>query len=375
MKGKIGKVATILAVLGLTPVIFQGCSKPQLAEGEVTSNVLSIYHAGSLSVPFEGLKAEFIKNHPGVEVIIESGGSAGLINKIISVIEAGETPPDIIASADYTLIPKRLYDKGYASWYIAFARNELVLCYRDGAPGSEDIINGTRTWFDVLRNDGVTYGHSNPDDDPCGYRSLMVIQLTELVYFENAFDFDFDKDPNAEKLYDALIVGIDTERGRIGGKNENLRPGGSEEVVRAKSVDLISSLQSGDLDYAFEYRSVAVQHSLNYFDLHPAVNLGSIGQVEGNEFTYEDFYKKAVVKILTQVDPEIVYSEMVGEPVVYGITIVEGGEGMDLAIEFIQLILSEKGRQLMEESGQPFLLPFVCDHPENLPKDIKALLD
>lgn len=373
MKGKIGKVATILAVFGLTLAFFQGCSKPQPREAESTSTVLSIYHAGSLSVPFEGLKAEFLNTHSGKEVLIESGGSAGLINKIISVIEAGETPPDIIASADYNLIPKRLYDKGYASWYIAFARNELVLCYRDGAPGSEDIINGSRTWYDVLRNDPVTYGHSNPDDDPCGYRSLMVIQLAELVFFENAFDFGLDADSNAHMLYDVLIAGADSLKGRVGGKDETARPGGSEEVVRSKSVDLISSLQSGDLDYAFEYRSVAVQHSLNYFDLHPATNLGSIGQVEGNEFTYEDFYKKAVVKILTQVDPEIVYTEMVGEPVVYGISIIKGGKGEDLAVEFIKLLLSEKGRQLMEESGQPFLSPFLCDHPENLPEELKDL--
>ncbi|MBN1150779.1 tungstate ABC transporter substrate-binding protein WtpA [candidate division WOR-3 bacterium] len=370
---KASSIKVFILLITLMSAVW-GCSKkPEMAELQPT--VLSIYHAGSLSVPFESLKAEFQKDHPNVEIIIESGGSAGLINKIITVVEAGEVPPDIMASADYKLIPSRLYEKDLADWYIAFARNELVLCYRDGAPFSEEIHNGTRTWYEVLKNEPVSYGHSNPDDDPCGYRSLMVIQLAELVYFERAFDFGLEADPEAEMLYDVLIPGSEEERGRSGGENTDARPGKSQEIVRTKSVDLISSLQSGDLDYAFEYRSVAVQHDLNYIDLHPAINLGSIGQIEGAEFLYEDFYQNATIKILAEIDPEKVYKDMKGEPVVYGIASIKSGQNREMAYEFIALLLSEKGQQLMEESGQPFLNPLVCDHPENLPQLLKSFFE
>jgi len=335
---------------------------------------LTVYHAGSLAVPFSVLKAEFEDTHPDVEVLCESGGSARMINKAITVAEAGETPPDIIASADYALIPSRLYEDGYADWYIAFARNKMVLCYHDGAPGSEAIVNGTRTWYDVLRNALVSYGHSNPDDDPCGYRTPMVIQLAQKYYYDNAAEFGLTPDPNADGLYDALIPGDEHDRGRIGGVNDTARPGGSEEVIRSKSVDLISSIQSGDLDYAFEYRSVAVQHNLTFIELNDAINLCQQGMIDDTNITYEDFYKEASVQIVREPGPPPTYKTKSGKAIIYGVTILRNAQNKDLAAEFVALLLSEEGQNVMERNGQPFIQPQLCDHPENLPVLLKGVL-
>ncbi len=366
MRNRIAKIASIMMVLALALTLMVGCAAQK--------ERLTIYHAGSLAVPFSELKAEFEASHPGVEVLCESGGSAAMINKAITVAKAGETPPGIIASADYKLIPDRLYQNGYADWYIAFARNEVVLCYRDGAPGSDAIVNKTRTWYDVLRNDPVSYGHSNPDDDPCGYRTLMVIQLAQKYYYDNAAEFGLTPDPNADGLYDALIPGSGQDRGRVGGFNNTARPGGSEEVVRSKSVDLIAAIQSGSLDYAFEYRSVAAQHSLNFIELDAAINLGSLGMIGGTNITYEEFYQEASVEIMTEPGPPPAYSAQNGAPVVYGITILKNAGNKDLAAEFVALLLSQEGQGVMEASGQPFIQPVICDHPENLPALIKAVL-
>ncbi len=351
---KIAEVSLMVLALALSLV---GCGHPK--------KTLRIYHAGSLAVPFTELKAEFESSHPDVEVLLESGGSAKLINKAITVVKAGETPPDIIASADYKLIPDRLYEDGHADWYIAFARNKMVLCYRDGAPYASEIVGGTRTWYEVLRNEPVSYGHSNPDDDPCGYRALMVIQLAQRYYYDNATQFGLTPDPNADGLYDALVPGDEPDRGRIGGTSKS-RPGGSEEVVRSKSVDLINLIQSGDLDYAFEYRSVAVQHKLNFIELDDAINL--------SQQSYEDFYKEASVEIIKEPGPPPTYKTKKGKPIVYGITILKEAKNKDLATEFIALLLSEEGQNVMEAKGQPSIQPAICDHPENLPEELKEVL-
>lgn len=355
MNSKVVKIVSVIMVLALALPLMVGCGHPK--------ETLTIYHAGSLAVPFGDLKAEFEDTHSNVEVLCESGGSAAMINKAITVAEAGEAPPDIVASADYKLIPDRLYEGGYADWCIAFARNEMVLCYHDDAPGSEAIMNGSRAWYDVLRNDAVSYGHSNPDDDPCGYRTLMVVQLAQKYYYDNATEFGLTPDPDADGLYDALIPGSEHERGRIGG-------GG--EVVRSKSVGLIASLQSGDLDYAFEYRSVAVQHGLNFFELDDAVNLGQLGMIGDTNITYEDFYQGASIEIMTEPGPPPAYSAQDGAPVIYGVTIPKGAENKELAIEFVTLLLSPEGQNVMVESGQPPVEPPLCDHPENLPVVLKG---
>jgi len=373
MKGKVRGSTSLRAKRSnlIAGAIFLLLAIPLIAGCAPQKETLTIYHAGSLAVPFGELKAEFECTHPDVEVLCESGGSAKMINKAITVVKAGETPPDIIASADYKLIPDRLYEGGYADWNIAFARNTMVLCYCDGAPGSEAIVNGSRTWYDVLRNAPVSYGHSNPDDDPCGYRTLLVAQLAQRYYHDNATEFGLTPDPDADGLYDALIPGNEHERGRVGGVNTTVRPGGSEEVVRSKSVDLIASIQSGDLDYAFEYRSVAVQHGLNFIELDDAINLCQQAAIGGTNITYEEFYKEASVEIMKEPGA---YMTKSGKAIVYGITIVKNGKSKDLAAEFVKLLLSHEGQDVMERNGQPFIQPVICDHVENLPVLIKEVL-
>jgi molybdate/tungstate transport system substrate-binding protein len=361
MKGILPKIASIVLVLTVLVTVL-GCG-PQ---GET----LTIFHAGSLAVPFAELGAEFEALNPDVDIVFTSGGSATMISNAIAQEDAGESPPDIIASADYKLIPERMYGGGYADWYIAFARNTMVLCYRDNAPGSDDIVSGNRTWYDVLRNEDVSYGHSDPDQDPCGYRTLLVVQLAQKYYYDDAASFNVTPDEDADGLYDVLIPGSEHERGRTGGTSGNRT---SEEVVSAKSVDLIVALESGDLDYAFEYRSVAVQHELNFIELDDYINLSRTNaEIEG----IEDFYATASIEILTDPGPPAVYAAKHGAAIVYGITIPVHAENEGLAAEFIELLLSATGKEIIEtENGQPMLDPPLCDHPENLPESLQALFD
>jgi len=368
VKGILPKIASI--VLALTLIVTVLVCAPQSGETPA-SGTLKISHAGSLAVPFEELKAEFEGLHPGVDIVLESGGSAEIISRAITQEQASEASPDTIASADYKLIPDRLYGDGYADWYIAFARNTMVLCYRDGAPGSDAIVDGTRLWYDVLRHDAVSYGHSDPDADPCGYRTILVFQLAQKYYHDEATEFGLTPDPNADGLYDVLAPGTEHERGRTGGTSE-ARPSGSEEIVSKKSVDLIVALDSGDLDYAFEYRSVAVQHGLNFIELDDQINLSKTNaELPG----VEDFYKEASIEIIKEAGPPPTYGANKGGAIVYGITIPLHAENKELAAEFIEFLLSDSGKQVMEvENGQPFIEPTICDHPENLPALLKEAL-
>jgi molybdate/tungstate transport system substrate-binding protein len=365
MKSKWPKIAlavVVVAVLITVLVLVLGRG-PQ---GET----LTIFHAGSLAGPFAELKTEFEASHPDVDIVLQSGGSATIISNAIAQEDAGESPPDIITSADYKLIPDRMYDGGYADWNIAFARNTMVICYRDNAPGSADIVSGNRTWYDVLRNEDVSYGHSDPDQDPCGYRTLLVIQLAQKYYFDDAASFNLTPDPDAADLYDVLIPGSEHERGRTGGTSENRT---SEEIVSAKSVDLITALEAGTLDYAFEYRSVAVQHGLNFIEFNDYINLSKTSaELEG----VEEFYATASIEILKDPGPPEVYEAQYGAAIVYGITIPVHAENEELAAEFIDLLLSATGKEIIEtENGQPMLDPPICDHSENLPESLQDLFD
>lgn len=353
-------VIALVMVLVLASGII-GCSGDKEEELEGT---LTVYLAGSLSVPFDQLKTLYEEEHPNVDVLLESGGSAAMISKAITKQDAGEDPPDIMASADYALIPSRMYEGDYADSTVIFARNTMVLCYRDSAPFASDIAGGSRAWYDVLRNESVKWGHSDPDADPCGYRSMMVFQLAEEYYYTQAATFGLTPDEDANGLYDACIPGTEQARGRTSQGNE---------VVQSKSVDLISYLETGDLDYAFEYRSVAVQHDLNYLELADAVNLAQVGEIGDSGVTFEDFYAQAQVQLKGSTGA---YAATKGAAVVYGITILNEAPNAAAAESFIELLLSEDGKDVMEvQNGQPMLDPPKCDNPDDLPSDIEKLVE
>jgi molybdate/tungstate transport system substrate-binding protein len=283
---------------------------------------LIIFHAGSLTVPFEEIEKQFEAQYPNVDVLREAGGSTKMA-RLIS--EAGK-PADIMASADFAVIDKSLIPE-YADWNVRFATNQLVLCYTDTSQFADDV--NADTWYDILSREGVIWGHSDPNLDPCGYRSLMVLQLAEKHYQQPG-------------LYDTLIAN---------------RP---EENIRAKSVDLVSLLKTGNMDYAWEYLSVAVQHELKYVILPDQINLGN--------YEYDDFYQQAVVEV-SGAEPGTTI-ERVGGSVTYGVTMIKDAPNPEAAVAFLEFLMNpEGGLKVLDDMGQP---PFI---PSRVPtEEMKALL-
>lgn len=268
-----------------------------------------IFHAGSLTVPLAKIEKDFEAANPGIDVLREAGGST----KMARMISELGKPADIMASADFKVIDKTLIPK-HADWNIRFATNQLVLCYTDKSRDA-DRINADN-WTDILQKKGVVWGHSDPNLDPCGYRSLMVLQLAEKYY----------NDPG---LVDRLIAN---------------RP---KKNVRPKSVELVSLLKTGNMDYAWEYLSVAVQHELKYVVLDDHINLGN--------YKYDPFYAQAQVKV-TGKKPGT-WITRTGKSCTYGITQVKDAPNPDGATRFLEYMLSaDGGLKVLKEMGQP---PFV----------------
>jgi molybdate/tungstate transport system substrate-binding protein len=298
--------------------------------GEVTGKVV-IFHAGSLTVPFAEMEKRFEAMHPGVDVQREAGGST----KMARMISELHKPADIMASADYKVIDTNLIPE-YAAWNIRFASNQLVLCYTDASRFADEI--NPDNWYEILGRQGVVWGHSDPNLDPCGYRSLMVLQLAEIYYQQPG-------------LYDKLIAN---------------RP---KENVRPKSVELVSLLKTGNMDYAWEYISVAAQHGLKYLTLPADINLG--------DYAMDDFYKKAKVEV-TGSKPGTKATQ-VGQSCTYGVTMVKDAPNQTGAVAFMNYLLSpEGGLKIMEEMGQPVFIPARVPSSEMndaLPTDLQSLVE
>jgi molybdate/tungstate transport system substrate-binding protein len=299
--------------------------------GAEPSGKVVIFHAGSLSMPLKAVAKGFEAKYPKVQVLREAGGSQQCARKIVDL----KKPCDIMASADYSVIDKLLIPQ-YADWNIRFASNQMVLCFTDKSKFAQEIKPDN--WYDILAKPGVIWGHSDPNLDPCGYRALMVLQLAEKYY----------KKPG---LYEKAVAN---------------RP---QANVRPKSVELISLLQTGNMDYAWEYLSVAVQHGLKYLTLPEKINLGN----------YQDdpFYKQAVVKV-TGKEPGT-FMNMKGKSITYGITLIKNAPNREAALAFLQYLLSpEGGLKVLKEMGQPPFIPVRVPTDQmkaSLPAELQALVE
>ena len=295
------------------------------------SGKLTMFHAGSLSVPLAAMEKAFEAKYPGVDLQREPAGSQKCARKITDVGK----PCDIMASADYKVIDKLLIP-GYADWNIRFATNQLVLCYTDKSAYADKV--NVDNWYEILQKKDVVWGHSDPNLDPCGYRSLMVIQLAEKAL----------KKPG---LYKKLLAN---------------RP---KENVRPKSVELISLLQTGNMDYAWEYLSVAVQHGLKYIVLPDEINLGN--------YKYDNVYKQAFVEV-TGKKPGT-HMIIKGKSCTYGVTMIKEAPNPEAAMAFLEYMLDpEGGLKILKEMGQPPFIPCrvpTAEMKKALPEALQKLVE
>ncbi len=297
-------LSALLAVLAMTEP-----GSLQFAIGPSEQEPLIIFNAGSLSAPLADLLHEFARRHPRVVPQQESSGSLDAVRKIT---ELGK-PCDILAVADYEVIPSLLIPR-YADWYGVFARNQIVLMYTPGSKFSSEI--NSNNWYEILLRPGIQLGHSNPDADPAGYRTLLVWQLAEKYY----------RKPG---LYEQL-------RARVPAKN-----------IRPKSVELIALLESGELDYIYGYRSVAEQNKLPFITFPPETDLSDIRK--------SDLYATVTVDVAGKKPGERV--KIRGLPILFGITILKTAPHQALAEAFLRFLLSPDGQEIMKRDHLILISP------------------
>ena len=283
---------------------------PMPAKNKISGDVV-IFHAGSLSVPFQKIARAFEAEYPGTRVLLEASGSVDCARKITDM----HKPCDLMASSDYKIIKKMLMPH-YTSWYLPFAGNEMVIAYTDKSTGGAEISQDN--WIESLLREDVRYSRSDPNADPCGYRTLMVWQLAESYY---------DQQGITKKLASKDI-----------------------KYVRPKEVDLLALLEIHETDYIFIYKSVAIQHGLKYLELPVQINLKSVD--------YDEQYSQASVSIKGNT-PDATLN-VKGESISYAITLLDNSPNPTAAIAFLKYMLNkEKGMKILIQAGHNSLIPYV----------------
>ncbi|WP_135363552.1 extracellular solute-binding protein [Halosimplex halophilum] len=186
---------------------------------------VSVLAAGSLQLAFsEGLRAAVDRR-----VQVEAHGSVTAAR----LVAAGKRDPDVVALADTALFDRVLP----AGWHAAFATNALVVAY-DAESEVGRRVGTAERWFDPLLAGDATLGRTDPDLDPLGYRTLFALNLASEYY-------------DRPSLRDALV----------------------DPRAVYPETSLLSRFETGDLDAAVVYRSMAEDRGYDYVDLPAELDL------------------------------------------------------------------------------------------------------
>lgn len=301
----------------VTVILLSGCRNSNSGK----SKEVIIFHAGSLSVPLKYIALEYQIKHPGTKILLESSGSLVCARKITEL----KKPCDIIASSDYFVINELLIPE-YTKWSIRFATNEIVIAGQEKSKYIKELNSGN--WMEILQRDDVIYARSDPDSDPCGYRSVFTFMLAEKFY-------------NKPGLTEKMI-------------SKNM------EYIRPKEVDLIALLESNAIDYMFQYKSVAIQHGLKYIELPKEINLSDPAK--------NDNY--ATVSLDVAGSKPGIKMKVTGDYINYSITVLDKAPQKDEAIDFLEFLLSPEGMNIFRENGQEPIIPFSTEQMDVLPSKL-----
>ena len=308
----------ILLIIGAVAFITTGCRNTK-------SDEIIIFHAGSLSVPFKELATEYEKLNPGTKVLLEPAGSLVCARKITEL----KKPCDIIASADYFVINELLIPD-YTKWSIRFATNEIVIAFQKKSKYASEI--NASNWMDILMKDDVTFSRSDPDSDPCGYRTILTFKLAEKYY-------------NRPELAD-----------RLASKNK--------DFIRPKEVDLVALIEANAVDYMFQYKSVAIQHNLKYIELSREINLGDPAM--------NDLYKTVSLDVTGSTPGSKI--TVTGEYINYSLSVLDNAPHYKDGVNFVSFLLSDKGMDIFRKNGQQPIQPCTSGQPDAIPESLKKYL-
>jgi molybdate/tungstate transport system substrate-binding protein len=272
-------------------------------------NRLVVFHAGSLSLPMKALADSFTVLHPKIQFRMEAAGSVDCARKIT---ELGRSC-DLLASADYQVIEQLLIPE-HAYMNQPFAVNSMVIAFTERSRRADEI--NSMNWPEMLLSPDVFFGRSDPHADPCGYRTVLVLQLAEDYYRDKPVTRPFGVKDFTEK---------------------------DRRFIRPKEVDLLALLGNHSIDYIFIYKSVALQHKLRYLELPDEINLGNQSMAT--------HYAQASLKIRGGSPSDSVTVK--GTPIVYSYTIPLNAENPELAKKFADFITDPNGGQkILRSMGQ-----------------------
>src|SRR5260370_23533810 len=144
---------------------------------------VSVAYAASLTNIMEKIVKPAFDQSTGYTYQGEAKGSSALVNEIKGKLSF----PDVFVSANPKLNAQLMgtANGNYASWYMDFARTEMVIGYNSNSKFVADFqaaANGTKQWYQVLEEPGLRLGRTDPLLYPKRVNTIYTLELPAAYY-------------------------------------------------------------------------------------------------------------------------------------------------------------------------------------------------
>ena len=273
-------------VILLLAIISSGCAEKKLSK-------TTIFMAAGLTPVVEAIIPDAEKKL-GTRIVAEPSGTQIACRKISDLGRRC----DILISADEKLFRELLPDK--TDFRLDFATDEIVLAFGKRAKSADET---EKDWAKTLFEKDVRIGRGDENLCPVGYRTLMLWQLQEKISDMTGF-------------------------------SEKLKSKSSKVVDDA--MQLTPLLKTGEIDYAFLYRSMCIAQDIRHMRLDKKVNMGDISMD----------YSSAYVKLSNG-------RILKGAPVIFSLSIPNNAENADSARAFVRYMLADRTAVLKAKGFTP----------------------
>ena len=209
----------------VSAVLCPGCSRSP------PPPTLQVFHAAVFEPVLRDLYPTAAQ-HLGLRIRAEAGSSGNLIRRYT---ELGR-PCDLLLSADPSFFATT--GRGRFRWHLVWLSDEMVLAVGLRAP-NPDLAE--RDWVAALRAPGIRLARTDEIQSPAGLYTLRLWKRME------------------QKGYPGLA--------------EELR---EKTFLVADDIGTVAArLKTGDVDYAFLFRSAALMHEIRFIALDSAINFST----------------------------------------------------------------------------------------------------
>ncbi len=262
------------------------------AQAEPVKGEIKVIYPENIQFLMEKFKDGFQKQNPGASIILQKGAGPAQVQQLYR----GAETADILVLSDDRLA-KPSVQTMYQSTPADFMSDEIAIIAGKNAKYFDELT--LRYWNTFLLRPDVKVGIADAAKSYAAIRVPLVWKLAETWVHQMS-------------LYESLTAKIKTTE---------------------PQSSIISALQSGNLDYAFDYATQGKQNGLRVFRLLKYYNLG--------DPTLENVYKSAVI----ETDEKKLLH---GEPIIYSIGALKKSKNQTAAKAFIEYVSGNEGRAILQ---------------------------